>query len=187
METLPKQTSLFTEEELTSSRVVFPVRTHQLPNKTAKVNRGYKVAEQDFLGKCSAPLKKSDRATSWPKTWQIFLRLTEGQTLEQHSPNLPDWGIMQNGEFAVLQKSVRPITAPGCIWLLTPTASECNRDKLSYPMFTRRHHRSPGGLSEQLYRLFGAVPGILNPQFYAWMMGYPENWLGSNSTDTETP
>lgn len=101
--------------------------------------------------------------------------------------NLPDWGTMQNGEFAVLQKSVRPITVRGCIWLLTPTASESNRERLSFPMFQKRHHRSPGGLSEQLYRFFGAVPGRLNPQLYAWMMGYPENWLGSNSTDMETP
>lgn len=85
--------------------------------------------------------------------------------------------LKQNGEFAERQMLVPPITEPGCIWFLTPTASDCNRDKLSFPMFTRRHHRSAGSLPEQLYRIFGGIHGRVNPQFYAWMMGFPLNWL----------
>jgi hypothetical protein len=74
----------------------------------------------------------------------------------------------------------------GCIWLLTPLASDYYRNKLSFPMYQKRHHRSAGSLPEQLYRLVGAIPGILNPQFYAWIMGYPLNWLQDSYTDTET-
>ena len=186
MATLKQQTLQFTEEKSEFSREVFHAKTQASQNNTAKVNKGYKVREQDCFGKCLELFEKSNQSLLSPKTWRTFLKLTEGKTLRQSYVNLPDWGIMQNGEFVELQKSVRPITAQGCIWLLTPTASECNRDKLSFPMFARRHHRSPGGLSEQLYRLFGAVPGRVNPQLYAWMMGFPVNWLEDNYTDMET-
>jgi DNA (cytosine-5)-methyltransferase 1 len=53
--------------------------------------------------------------------------------------------------------------------------------------YTRRLHRSPGGLTEQLYRLVGAVTGKVNPRFYAWMMGFPINWLEKKFQDTEMP
>ena len=186
METSNTQTSLFTEEALMSSRVDSPARTQVSPNSTVRVNKGYKVAEQASFMKWSEPSARSDQSMSLPRTWQTFLKLTEEQTLAQYSPNYPDWGIMQNGEFVVRQKSVRPITAPGCIWLLTPTASQCNRITLSSPMYTRRHHRSAGDLTEQLYRLIGGVPGKLNPRLSAWIMGYPQDWLENKSTDTET-
>ncbi len=184
--TSQKQILLFTEDTSTSSQVDFRVKTQVKPNKTAKVNKGYKVSEQDCFGKCSGLFGKSDQIMLLPRTSVTFLKLTEGKTLEQSSVNWPDWGIMQNGEFVERQKSARPITVQGCIWLLTPTASESHRDKLSFPMYSKRHHRSPGGLSEQLYRLFGPVPGRVNPQLYAWMMGYPLNWLDNSCTDTET-
>lgn len=35
-------------------------------------------------------------------------------------------------------------------------------------------------------QIMGGVPGRINPQLYAWMMGYPLNWLGNPYTDTET-
>lgn len=181
-----QQISLFTEDGSMSLLVGSHVRTHPSPNNMAKVRKGYKVAEQASFLKWSEPSTKSDLNTLSPKTSRIFLKLTEDQTLDQFCPNFPEWGTMQNGEYAERQKSVRPITAPGCIWLLTPTASDCIRPSLSFPMFQRRHHRSPGALTEHLYRLVGAVPGRVNPQFYAWMMGYPLAWLGNNSTDTET-
>lgn len=186
-ETSVQQTSLFTEDKLMSLRVDSLAKTHLLRNKMVKVNKGYKAAKQVSFTKWSEPSEKLDQNTLLPKTYQIFLKLTEEQTLDQFSANWPDWGIMQNGEFVVLQKSVRPITEAGCIWLSTPKASDCFRDRLSFPMYQRRHHRSPGNLTEHLYRLVGVVHGRMNPQFYAWMMGYPVNWLGNIYTDTETP
>lgn len=121
-----------------------------------------------------------------PKTSPIFLKLIMEMICLPSYVNFPEWGTMQNGELYMHQMQVPPISVKGCISLLTPTASECNRDRLSFPMYTKRHHRSPGGLSEQLYRLVGAEPGRVNPQFYAWMMGYPLNWLGNPYTATET-
>lgn len=115
-----------------------------------------------------------------------ILKTNGGKTLQQYSPNYPDWGIMQNGEFVVRQKSVHPTTGQGCIWLLTPTASDYMRANLSFPMWERRKHRSAGSLSEQLYRLFGAVCGRVNHQFYAWMMGYPLNYTKKALKPTET-
>ncbi len=186
METSQKQTSLFTEDELTSSPEAFPAKTQVSQSKTAKVNRGFKEVEQASFFKCAEQSKKSDQSTLLPKTSLTFLKLTEARTLAEYSVNWPEWGTMQNGEFAVLRKSVRPITVPGCIWLLTPVASDCNRPSLSFGMYTRRYHRSAGALTEQLHRLFGAVPGIVNPQLYAWIMGYPLDWLDDSSTDMET-
>ena len=182
-----QQISLFTEDGSMSLLVGSPVKTHQSLNKMVKAKKGYKVAEQASFLKWSEPSTKFGPNILSPKTSRIFLKLTEDQILDQFSPNFPEWGTMQNGEYAERQKSVRPITAPGCIWLLTPTASDCNRPSLSFPMYARRQHRSAGSLPEHLYKLFGAVHGILNHRFYAWMMGYPLDWLDNNSTDMETP
>ena len=184
--TLQQQTSLFTETELTSLQEASLAKMQASRNKMAKVNKGFKVQEQDYSSSLFEQSKKQDHVLLLPKTSQTFLKLTVGRTLQEYSPNWPEWGTMRNGEFVEHRKSVRPITVPGCIWLLTPTASDCKREKLSFPMYQKRLHRSPGGLSEQLFRLVGAVPGILNPQFYAWMMGYPLNWLERQSTVTET-
>jgi hypothetical protein len=120
---------------------------------------------------------RSDLSLLCPKMSEIFLQLTEEKTLEQYSGNWPEWGIMQNGEFAVRQMSVPPITGRGCISLLTPTASEWKRDKLSFPMYQNRINRSPGSLSEHLFRLIGAVPGHLSHLFLSWTMGFPIQWL----------
>jgi hypothetical protein len=177
MKVLQKQISLFTEEQLTLLQEDSLARMQVLQNNTVRVNRGLKVNVQGYSLNFAEQSGKSDQNLLLPKTWLTFLKLTKEKTLAEYSPNYPHWGIMQNGEFVELQKSVPPISVPGCISLLTPVASECKRDKLSFPFFTKRHHRSPGALSEQLYRLFGAVPGFLNPQFYAWMMGFPKNWV----------
>ena len=181
-----QQTSLFTEDIAISSQEGFRVKTQVLRNKTVE-NRDLTAKELDFGGTWQEQLTKSDRDMWLPKTWQTFLKLTEGETSERFSPNWPEWGTMQNGEFAERAKKVRRITAQGCIWLLTPTASEYKRDKLSYPMLQKRHHRSAGGLTEHLYRLFGPVSGRLNPRFLLWMMGFPENWLENKSKPPETP
>lgn len=184
---LQSQISLFTEDELTSLQGGSHVKTRVLLNKTAKVNKGLRVLEQGSILKCAGLSTKSDQDLLLPKTSVIFLKLTEGRTLDEYSVNWPEWGTMQSGEFAMRQKLVRPPSVPGCIWLLTPTASDYKRDRLSFPMYARRHHRSPGGLSEQLYRLVGPVPGRVNPRFYAWAMGFPENWLDSNYTPMAMP
>jgi len=186
MATSVKQTSLFTEEQSMCFPVDSLARMQVLQSKMEKDNKGLMEAGQDCLQNSADPLKKSNQNLLSPKMSLTFLELMEGQTLAQFSPNYPDWGIMQNGEFVMRQKSVRRIKEPGCISLLTPAASDYKRERLSFPFFTRRHHRSPGSLPEHLYRLFGAVPGRLNPQLYAYLMGYPVDWLENNYTDMET-
>ena len=186
MEISAQQTSLFTEDTLMSLQEDSRAKMHRLQSKMVKVNKGYEVKGQDSFLKWSEQSEKSDQRLLLPKMSQIFLKLTEGQTLQQFFPNYPQWGTMQNGEFAERQKSVRPITAPGCIWLLTPVASDCLRYNLSFAFYKKRHHRSPGSLTEQIYRLTGGAFGRVNHQFYAWMMGYPINWLHNTCTDTET-
>lgn len=81
------------------------------------------------------------------------------------------------GELAARQMSVPPITGQGCISLLTPLTSDYKKDRLSFPMYAKRLSRSAGSLTEQLSRLFGAVPGHVNHRLYAWLMGFPCQWL----------
>lgn len=82
-----------------------------------------------------------------------------------------EWRICRSSDVGA------PTIEKGCILLLTPTTSDYKRDRLSFPMYTRRHHRSPGCLPEHLYKLIGAVPGHLSHLFLAWMMGFPLQWL----------
>lgn len=187
METLQKQTSLFTEEASTSSQGDFHART-QATLTNQQVEALERMAKElDLSFKCLEQLKKSDQNTWLPKTWQIFLKLTEGKTLEQYSPRWPEWGIMQNGEFIERTKKVRHTNAQDASWLFTPTASDYKRVKLSYPMYSRRLNRTPGTLPELLFRFFGAVPGKINLQFYSWMMGYPVDYIRKVLKPTETP
>ena len=160
-------------------------KTQVMPSKITKVNRGCKVREQDYSMKCAGLFPKSDQNILLPKMSRIFLELTGGGILAQYSPNYPEWGTMQNGEFAERQMLVPAITGEGCISLVTPMASDCNRGKLSFPMYTRRHHRSAGSLPEHLYKLFGAVPGHVNHQLYAWMMGFPVTYLDFPKVNSE--
>jgi len=178
-EILQQQTSLLTEDGFRCSQGDSPAKTPLMPTNRKVAARAQGGVEQDLFGTCSEQSKKLDRNTWLPKTWQIFLKLTEGETSERSSPRWPEWGIMQNGEYVVRVKKVPVTTAQGSIWLLTPTASDCKRDRLSFPFFAKRLHRSAGALPEQLFRLFGPVPGRVNPRFLAWMMGYPEDWLDS--------
>lgn len=185
----PKQTSLFTEEELMYSQVASHAKMPAMPSRQDRGNKVSKENEQDYSGKCLGPPKKLNPTTLLPKTWLIFLKLTKGEILARYSPNYPHWGIMQNGEFVERQKSVRPIIGQGCIWLLTPTASEYKEIKVFFPYYLSRLKRSAGRLREQMWRLTQEELGWVNPRFIAWMMGFPLDWtlLENPSKPSETP
>lgn len=119
---------------------------------------------------------KFDRDTLSLKTRQISLWQTVDGISTEFCQNWPQWGSMQNGECCGHPTLAPRITAPGCIWLLTPAASifkrfTCLKDG---GMFERRLTRGPGCLSEQLYRL--GARGDLSPTFIEWLMGYPQNY-----------
>jgi hypothetical protein len=114
-----------------------------------------------------------------------FLKTNGGSDIRTVLSELSRLGYNAEWRICRASEAGAPTNVPGCIWLHTPVASDCNRPKLSFPMYQRRHYRGSGNLTEQLYKLVGAVIGIVNPQLYAWMMGYPLNWLDSNYMDTE--
>jgi len=91
MEISENQSSMFGEEELMSSQEVSHARMLAKQTKTFKVNRGYAGKEPHSSGKCVELFGKSDPSMEFLKTWQIFLTLTEGKTLDQYSPNWPQW------------------------------------------------------------------------------------------------
>lgn len=187
METSHIQTLLFTEDELTSSQGAFHAKTQATLTSRQAEAVELMAKELDLSPTCYEQLTKSDRVTWWPRTWQTFLRLTEDETSERFSPNWPEWGIMQNGEFIERAKKVPLTNAHGASWLFTPTASDYKRVKLSYPMYKKRLNRTPGTLPELMFRYFGAVPGKLNLQFYSWMMGYPVDYIRKVLKPTGTP
>lgn len=160
------------------------VKTQALQTQAAEES-GLMDQRQDCGDTWLGQFMNADLDSLLPKTWQTSLRSTEGEILESFSIVWPQWGIMQSGRCCTLQTSVRRTTEQGCTWLLTPKASDQMRDSLSFPMWKKRLNRSCGCLNEQLYRLEGAVSGRVNHQFYAWMMGFPENWLDKRFTDME--
>jgi hypothetical protein len=172
--TSQKQTSLFTEEELTSSRVDSRAKTQVSQRATEKDNEDLKETEQDCGHTWLEPLKKHGQNSLLQKTYLIFSKPTMEEILKQSSTAWCEWGTMQNGEYAERQRSVQRITALEFTWLLTPTASDYKRINLSSPMWWSRHHRSAGTLPEQLHRL--GYRGLMSQKFPLWMMGFPVDW-----------
>lgn len=184
MKTLPRQTSLFGEDELMSLPVDSHARMQALPSSTDKANLDLKVIARDYGERWCVPSKRLGPDMSSQRTSQTFYGPTMAEIGEQYSMSWPDWGTMQSGELQERQRLVRPIIAQGFIWLLTPVASDSMRMNLSMPLFTRRYHRSAGSLPEALHRL--GFRGHLNPAFPGWMMGFPPNWTASPFQSGET-
>lgn len=161
------------------------VLTGGFPCQDASIAKQYGERQQGLQGERTGLFYEFSRLISELRpSWIISENVSNllkinggGGILARCSPNYPQWGIMQNGEFVLRQKSVRHITERGCIWLLTPKASDYKRNKLSLGMWKKRHNRSSGSLTEHLYRLFGEVTGWVNPQLFAWLMGFPTNYL----------
>ena len=151
-------------------------------------SRDYKDQGPDCFTKCAEQSKKLNQTSLLPRTWQVFLKLTEGKTSVEYSLNYPQWGTMQNGEYVMRQKSVPRTEGQGSTWLLTPTASEYKEIKAFFPYYQKRLHRSAGRLREQMWRLTQITNGYVNPRFILWVMGFPKNWtlLQTQSEPEET-
>lgn len=170
---LPKQTLENGEEKLMCSQEVFPVRilaseTSPQPDKADLPDK-----EADYGGKWSGQLMKSVPSMLSPKMLRIYSGLMEEKILPGLSAPFPEWGMMSNGKLCMRVMSVPPIREKGVTWLRTPVTSDFRRAYLSSPMWIRRKQQreSPGTLPEQL--AWWGFNGIVNPQFVAWLMGFP--------------
>ena len=173
-QTLRNQTLLNMQTELIFSQEDSHAKMPPSQNNMEKASKDLMEQEQDCGEKWLEPLKNATQNMSLPRMLKIFSEPTMEEILQQSSVNWCEWGSIVNGECVEHQKSVDAITVPGASWLLTPTASDCNRANLSFPMWLKRYHRSEGCVVEQLHRL--GHRGLLNHQFPLWMMGYPNNY-----------
>ena len=179
-----RQISLFTEDELTSCQAAFLVKTQASQSNTEEGSEDCAETGQGSGARCSELSVRLHPSMSLPKTSQTSCAPMRETIGESSWEGFPDWGTMQNGELAELQRSVRPITEPEFSWLLTPVASEFRRLNLSSPFWRKRYHRGVGSVSEQLHRL--GYRGKVSQRFFRWMMGFPENWTASPFQSGET-
>jgi hypothetical protein len=116
METLPKQTSLFTEETLTSSRG----DSHANPTQWQESERAKKM--RDISGrKCLEQLERFNRVGSWAKMFSALLIGMEGWYSTRCRLTWRLKGTKYNRMFFQLVPSMLPIAGTGSGLLLTPS------------------------------------------------------------------
>ncbi|VDC43974.1 hypothetical protein FMV2238Y02_24250 [Streptococcus canis] len=64
--------------------------------------------------KSHEPLKKSNHHCYCLRTSKAYYLTTKGELLEQSSPRLMNWGMMQNGRYLTQRILVFPKTESGC-------------------------------------------------------------------------
>lgn len=175
MKTSLKQTSLFTKEILTSSLVVSPAKTLQTLYKQAMGRSVLKVSERDYSLKCAELFKKSDQNSLLPKMWLTFSEQTKEKTLVESCMNYPEWGTMQNGELVMRQKSVPPIIGAGCIWLLTPTASEYKETKVFFSILQETIKQECGKITGTDVEINTGGDWLCESPIYHVVNGFPSD------------
>lgn len=118
MKTLPKQISLFTEEELTSLREDFPVN-HIQQQENDKARKMNAICGQ----KCLEQFEKLSRPGLWAKTFAVLLIGMEGWSSKKCRLTWKLKGTKYNRSYFQLRASVLPTKEIGFGLLLTPTAT----------------------------------------------------------------
>ena len=146
---------------------------------------GWMEKDRDCGGKWPELFVKLDPDTHWWKTSQPCLM----KELESFSETWPRWGMMRDGECYQLPQQVPRITAKEYFWLLTPSASD-GKKRYSFrsSSLADRYRKHPkGNLAEQVAFLAqgrGVMDGRLNPRFWDWMIGWPEEWTDLQPLET---
>ena len=155
-------------EQSMSSQADFPAKT------SASAERGQDSMAQglDYRWRWRESFPKYDRNLSSWKTRQCSLL----GGLEEYSQTWPEWGWMRNGECLELLPLERPITEPGCTWLLTPTAQSWKAWTFRNPLALIRKNHADGNLQEQLMRLYQRMT---TPRCQEILMMWPEGWTDS--------
>ena len=99
------------EEQLTSFVEDSPAKHSQL--QESEKDSLTKLVEHYSL-KSQEPLKKSNHHCYSLRTSRAYYLTTKGELLEQSSPRLMNWGMMQNGRYLTQKISEFPKTERGC-------------------------------------------------------------------------
>jgi hypothetical protein len=162
--------------------------------------------DQVFTGKYCVFLTQYDQNTSfWKTSQQSFLTDSE-----QFSETWPRWGMTQDGAAYVHPMSERRITEIDGSYLPTPltipvstTKSEqtyqrdiqrvgtptwqavlavANRMWPTPTAHNAKENNSPSEANRNTPTLAAQVGGTLNPNWVAWLMGFPIGWASSKDT-----
>jgi len=171
----PKQTSLFTEETLTSLREDSHVKILAM-QKAGQVITSISTMDltendQDCGLKCSGQLKKLP-PPGWSQKTSRHSRSKESTSYYKHFPKS---GTMRNGVFYQPLSLAHHITVKERGLWLTPTASDGNkRASFSAKSLSKRFDTHPNGnLAEQYAKITGKR---LCPNLLEYMMGYPMDY-----------
>lgn len=171
-----------------------PARTFLSPAREL----GSAESEVVFGPKCSGLFAHYDRASSSWKTYQACFPQSENEAesnqelqLESFSETWPRAGTMRNGIVSRQAPSVPITSVTGFSCWPTPTASEGEFLGVSRSAELTRHGRlkikskrsgarGTCRLSDYVRILYDAQPSV---EFVRWLMGFPEGWLGTVSTE----
>lgn len=113
-------------------------------------------------------------------SWKTFQGLpVEGSIASRRS--LPSEGMTRGGKLFRLRSSERRTSGKGGGFLPTPTASEADRGpSMGIPGAKQQRHRTLSAFarSGNWPRIGPGIirPGLLNPNWIEWLMGYPTGW-----------
>jgi DNA (cytosine-5)-methyltransferase 1 len=181
----PKVSSLTQQIVLILFTEDFPVRTLALQ----ELEKAWKESEADYFSRSYAWPKRSSPSSYFLKMSQQSQQEGDYESLEK----LPKWGMIVDGVLYPLQALERYIVEKDGSYWPTPTVqdsennagqSQFKRNSLSlnakvklYPTpdaNTRGARKNQNGHQHTLQDAVGS--GKLNPQWVAWLMGYPTEW-----------
>jgi len=105
---------------------------------------------------------------------------------EEYSESLPPTGMMRNGQLYRLQTLVRRTSEKGSGSWPTPRASIGLAMRLTEYGLSQNENRC-GNLEDVVLQRMGqaAIGGIVNPQWIAWLMGWPLMWTAPEPLVTD--
>jgi len=154
---------------LTWYRAGFPARTFQPPD----AGQASTANAAAYGGKWPGLLARYSPITHSWKTPQGLL----WQDLEQSLETWPHWGSMRNGECWKRPMLALPTVEPDSGYWPTPNALPASNSlALQCSGDGRRKPNKLGWAVAQRGWLGAQAPGIVNPEFAEWLMGWPLGW-----------
>lgn len=131
-----------------------------------------------------APYAIYDHATSSLKTSQLSLY----EDLTSSSPTFTSSGSMRNGQCFQRAQWVPHTHVKGCSFWHTPTTNDNKPAGRKEFEMTKRWLAGESGIPNTYMRLRSLVAaragriGRMNPMWTEWVMGFPKNWTGADSS-----
>ena len=127
----------------------------------------------------------------WLKTYQGFFQAKMDGSFEEYFGTLPTWGLMLDGQLFQPQALEPYIDESGWVLLPTPTKTDMNPG-LKVCLRKDETWEDVSGTSSRMVGLKLKLTGrqklprkrlSIRPNFFAWMMGYPQNWTKLDATE----